>query len=206
MRKLGPLRTVALVALLAAPLATPSMATNGGSADSTCLDQLQAAADWAGLPVEWVREVMRAESGGRRFAISNAGAMGCMQLMPGTWAELTARYGLGRDPMHPRANMFGGAAYLRNMVDRFGWPSALAAYHAGPHRMAQYLDRARPLPPETRAYVATIIARTDVAPTGAVVPVQEADWRHASLFAALSLGGLSEPSPATNSNPPPVEN
>lgn len=206
MRTRGPLITVALVVVLAAPLATPAMASDGGSAGITCLDQLQEAAEWAGLPLEWVHEVMRAESGGRRFVISRTGAMGCMQLMPATWAELTARYGLGRDPWHPRANMFGGAAYLRNMVDMFGWPSALAAYHAGPHRMAQHLDRARPLPPETRAYVAKIIARTDAAPTGAVVRVQENNWRQASLFAALSLGGRSEPSPAANSNPPPVEN
>jgi soluble lytic murein transglycosylase-like protein len=129
---------------------------------------------------------MRAESNGRRFAISRAGAMGCMQLMPGTWAELSARYGLGGDPFHPRANMFGGAAYLRTMVDRFGWPSALAAYHAGPGRYQQHRDRARPLPPETRAYVAMIVTRTETMATGTAIRVATPDWRQASLFAGLS--------------------
>jgi soluble lytic murein transglycosylase-like protein len=186
MRRVGRFILRAWAAVLSASLAVSSFANNGGSLAGACHEQLEAAANWAGLPAHWVREVMRAESDGRRFAVSSAGAMGCMQLMPRTWAELSARYGLGRDPFHPRANMFGGAAYLRTMVDRFGWPAALAAYHAGPGRYEQYLARARPLPPETRAYVAMIATRTGAAATDTAKQTATADWRQASLFASLS--------------------
>lgn len=192
-------------ALLAASVAMPAMANSDGSVGGTCHDHLEEAANWAGLPVHWIREVMRAESGGRRFAISSAGAMGCMQLMPATWAELSARHGLGSDPFHPRANMFGGAAYLRAMVDRFGWPSALAAYQAGPNRYEQFRTNARPLPPETRAYVASIVTRTDAASGSAIVPAATPNWRQASLFAALAPGSRSATLPETNSIQPSIE-
>src|SRR3546814_5093658 len=93
------------------------------------------------LPENWIRAVMRAESAGcteldGRPITSPAGAMGLMQLMPETWAELRQRHGLGIDPYAPRDNILAGAAYLREMVDRFGVPGAFAAYHAGPARYA----------------------------------------------------------------------
>lgn len=111
------------------------------------------------VPELWIREVMRVESGGRVDAISRAGAMGLMQLMPGTWEELRERYGLGDDPFHPRDNILAGAAYLREMYDRFGSPGFLAAYNAGPAAFERYLARQRPLPEETRRYVAAIAPR-----------------------------------------------
>ncbi|QMW22473.1 lytic transglycosylase domain-containing protein [Sandaracinobacteroides saxicola] len=149
---------------------------------------------------------MLAESGGRSSAISSAGAIGCMQLMPGTWSELTARFSLGSDPFHPRANMFGGAAYLRAMVDRFGWPSALAAYHAGPNRYEQHREGARPLPDETRAYVATIASRTDGTTTIALQPaIGLPDWRHSDLFTGPSAAGFSNESSATSVARPPLD-
>jgi len=206
MRRAGRFILPAWAAVLSASLAVPSFASSGGSLSGSCSEQLEAAANWAGLPAPWVREVMRAESGGRRFAVSSAGAMGCMQLMPGTWAELSARYGLGRDPFHPRANMFGGAAYLRTMVDRFGWPSALAAYHAGPGRYEQYLARARPLPPETRAYVAMIVTRMENAATDMLKPAGTPDWRQASLFAGLSLDSRTAAYLETDSPPQAAAN
>jgi soluble lytic murein transglycosylase-like protein len=74
---------------------------------------------------------MRAESGGNPRAISAAGAMGLMQLMPATWRSLTARYGLAADPFDVHANILAGAAYLREMLDRYGdLPTALADYNA----------------------------------------------------------------------------
>jgi soluble lytic murein transglycosylase-like protein len=77
------------------------------------------------IPEEWIRRVMRAESGGRtridgRAVVSSAGAMGLMQLMPGTWRAMRHRFGLGRDPQDPHDNILAGAAYLRLMYDRFG--------------------------------------------------------------------------------------
>lgn len=114
-----------------------------------------------GIPVAWIERVMRAESGGRtmlggRPIVSRAGAIGLMQLMPGTWAEMRAVHGLGPDPHDPRDNIFAGTAYLRLMYDRFGYPGMFAAYNAGPARYADHLARGRALPQETRAYLVNV--------------------------------------------------
>lgn len=114
-----------------------------------------------GVPAAWIERVMRAESGGRthlggRPITSPAGAMGLMQIMPGTWAELRTTHGFGPDPHDPRDNILAGAAYLRAMYDRFGYPSLFAAYNAGPARYAAYLAGRQRLPSETRAYLATV--------------------------------------------------
>ncbi len=111
-----------------------------------------------GIPETWIWAVMEHESGGDPRAISPKGAQGLMQIMPATWAELTARHRLGSDPFDRRANVLGGAAYLRQMYDRYGDAALmLAAYNAGPARMDDYLRIGRPLPRETRAYVAAIL-------------------------------------------------
>ena len=114
-----------------------------------------------GIPESWIRRVMRAESGGRttmdgRPITSRAGAVGLMQLMPRTWAEMRAKHGLGQNPHDPRDNILAGAAYLRAMYDRFGYPGLFAAYNAGPTRYAEHLAGGRRLPAETVAYVAAI--------------------------------------------------
>ncbi len=108
------------------------------------------------IPASWISAVMRVESAGDPRAISQAGAMGLMQVMPRTYDELRARYGLGEDPFHPRDNVMAGAAYLRELYDRFGAPGFLAAYNAGPERYARRLADGRPLPLETRRYVAVL--------------------------------------------------
>ncbi|WP_446677116.1 lytic transglycosylase domain-containing protein [Sphingobium yanoikuyae] len=118
------------------------------------------AADRFVVPARWIVAVMQIESGGRtlekgRPIRSVAGAMGLMQLMPGTWADMRLRHGLGNDPDAPVDNILAGTAYLAAMHARFGYPGLFAAYHAGPGRYAQFL-RGRPLPPETRLYVARI--------------------------------------------------
>ncbi len=114
-----------------------------------------------GVPVEWIERVMRAESGGRtaldgRPITSHAGAMGLMQLMPGTWADMRERLGLGRDPHAPRDNIMAGTYYLRLMYDRFGYPGLFGAYNAGPARYSAWLAGRSGLPGETRAYMASI--------------------------------------------------
>ena len=114
-----------------------------------------------GIPEEWVLRVIAAESGGRtelggKPITSHAGAMGLMQVMPATWASLRARYRLGPDPHDPRDNIVAGTAYLRAMYDRFGYPGLFAAYNAGPGRYGEHLARGRPLPRETRDYVAKV--------------------------------------------------
>lgn len=131
--------------------------------------EIDAAAARFGLPAFWIEQVMRAESEGRthrggRPIVSGAGAMGLMQLMPATWAEMRAAYGLGSDPHDPHDNIIAGAAYLRAMYDRFGYPGLFAAYNAGPARYAAYLSTGRALPTETRVYVARVTGTAEDTP------------------------------------------
>ena len=109
-----------------------------------------------GVPEHWIRAVMRVESAGDVDAVSRAGAMGLMQVMPGTYAELRLRYGLGPDPFAIRDNILAGAAYLREMHDRYGATGMLAAYNAGPGRWEDHVARGRPLPGETLGYLARL--------------------------------------------------
>src|SRR5690554_3762643 len=88
-----------------------------------------------GIPEHWIRAVLRVESAGDVRAVSSAGAMGLMQVMPGTWAGLRIRHGLGRDPYDPRDNILARTAYLRELWDRYGNVAAmLSADNAGPGR------------------------------------------------------------------------
>ena len=114
-----------------------------------------------GVPEAWIRAVMQAESGGRtmldgRPITSRAGAMGLMQVMPDTYEEMRRAHGLGSDPHDPRDNILAGAAYLRAMYDRYGYPGLFAAYNAGPGRYEEHLRTGRPLPAETHAYIAKL--------------------------------------------------
>ena len=61
--------------------------------------------------------------------------------------------GLGANPLNARDNILAGAAYLRRMYDRFGYPGLFGAYNAGPARYARYVAGARALPPETEGYL-----------------------------------------------------
>lgn len=143
-----------------------------------------------GIPEHWIRAVLRAESAGDVRAISSAGAMGLMQVMPDTWAGLRVRHGLGRDPYDPRDNILAGTAYLREMFDRYGNVAAmLAAYNAGPGRYDDYLATGRTLPAETRAYVAALVpvlggAAATQPPSSA--PPPPPNWREAALFVMRS--------------------
>jgi soluble lytic murein transglycosylase-like protein len=105
------------------------------------------------IPASWIRDVMRVESRGNVRAVSPKGAIGLMQIMPETWAVLRARYGLGANPYDPHDNILAGAAYLRELHDRYGAAGSLAAYNAGPARYEDHLSTGRPLPGETRGYI-----------------------------------------------------
>ncbi len=114
------------------------------------------AADAAGLPRELVHSVVRAESGYRIDAVSPKGAIGLMQLMPGTAAALSA------DPNNPRENALAGAMYLRELLLKYQDSDhqvsrAVAAYNAGPGAVDKYNG----VPPyrETRNYVRRVISR-----------------------------------------------
>jgi hypothetical protein len=136
------------------------------------------------IPEHWIRAVMRLESRANERAISPKGALGLMQIMPKTWVELSVRHGLGIDPFDPRDNILAGAAYLREMHDRFGSHGFHAAYNAGPERYEQHLATGRPLPAETQAYVAALAPVVDAEPRGggASIASHVVPWRQAPLF------------------------
>jgi soluble lytic murein transglycosylase-like protein len=120
------------------------------------------AARRTGVPVAWINAVMRVESGGRTMLsenmrmVSDKGAMGIMQLMPQTYAQMRAQYRLGPDPFNPQDNIQAGSAYLRWLKGKYPYPALFAAYNAGPQRVDELLAKGTPLPDETRAYVARI--------------------------------------------------
>jgi soluble lytic murein transglycosylase-like protein len=122
------------------------------------------------VPKAWIRAVMRQESGGRTMLgdgvpmVSRAGAVGLMQVLPATYGEMAAQYRLGDNPFEPRDNIMAGAAYLRWLQHKYGYPAMFAAYNAGPGRLEDHLKGAR-LPAETRAYIGNI-AKTLNLPTG----------------------------------------
>jgi membrane-bound lytic murein transglycosylase B len=117
-----------------------------------------------GVPEKWIRIVMQVESGGRTMLaekqpiVSRAGAMGLMQLMPSTWRDMRAELGLGPDPFAPHDNVLAGAAYLRWLKDKYGYPAMFAAYNDGPGNLEARLMDAGLLPAETRSYVARVTA------------------------------------------------
>jgi soluble lytic murein transglycosylase-like protein len=148
------------------------------------------------VPETWIHAVIAAESGGRteldgRPITSPAGAMGPMQVMPETYAELRLRYGLGPDPYDPEQNILAGTAYLAELYSRFGFTGAFAAYNAGPDRYQQFLATGRPIPAETEAYLAVLKV---AAPLGAKAPSFSSGG---SLFFQLQ----NENSPGTAKHP-----
>nr|WP_306300681.1 transglycosylase SLT domain-containing protein [Acetobacter malorum] len=132
-----------------------------GPAEDPWGPYIRQAAKRFAIPDTWIRAVMQQESGGKQYlngglTTSGAGAMGLMQLMPATYADMQSQYGLGGDPYNPKDNILAGAAYIRLMYDRYGAPGFLAAYNAGPDRVDDYLNNGRHLPDETVNYVAAI--------------------------------------------------
>ncbi len=114
------------------------------------------------IPAQWIRAVMRQESGGRTMLgenlpiVSSTGAIGIMQVMPGTYAEMASQYRLGSDPHNTHDNIFAGTAYLKWLHSKYGYPAMFAAYNDGPGNIEDHLHRGRPLPAETRGYIAHI--------------------------------------------------
>lgn len=168
---MGALKGFAAVILLAGPV--PAASKSGGRFAISAPDRpdgrekdrwtsfIREASERFGIPEAWIRRVIRAESAGRtrlggRPITSRAGAMGLMQLMPGTWAEMRSKYKLGPDPHDPRDNILAGTAYLRAMYDRFGYPGLFGAYNAGPGRYEAHLAGRASLPAETVAYLAAL--------------------------------------------------
>jgi len=145
-----------------------------------------------GIPETWIRSVMQAESAGLasldgRPITSRAGAMGLMQVMPETYAEMQRSHGLGADPYDPHDNILAGTGFLREMYDRYGYPGLFAAYNAGPQRYENHLRRGTPLPAETLTYLAAID------PSIAGAGTSEAPSSHSGPAAA----DMARPSPSS---------
>jgi hypothetical protein len=158
-----------------------------------------------GIPTSWITAVMQVESRGVVRAVSPKGAMGLMQIMPDTWSALRSRYGLGPNPFDPHDNIVAGAAYLRELHDRYGTAGFLAAYNAGPGRYDDHLTSGRPLPVETQAYVAAVapLLREDGSAPGNLITAIIRTWTSSPLFpvrandasstGATSSGDLGKP-------------
>lgn len=192
------------------PAADVQAPRNAPSAVDRYADFIAEAAVRFDIPSVWIRSVMRAESDGNARTTSPKGAMGLMQVMPETWAELRIHYGLGDDPYDPHDNIMAGTAYLRELFDRFGNPGFLAAYNAGPGRH-EASRKGRALSPETRAYVDKLvpeIARGEAEPSAlkraAPPAVETPSWAQAPLFAAQPFRALAaDPAPHDRAQPTP---
>ena len=128
----------------AAPIRLPAL-------DQPFQDKVATAAAQHGLDPKLLHALVIVESAYRPAAVSSAGAGGLTQLMPGT------AVGLGvRDRFDPAQNLTGGAEYLARQMIRFGDVRlALAAYNAGPERVARV--GGIPNISETRNYVAAVV-------------------------------------------------
>lgn len=130
---------------------TPRSKPSGGPRDTRFSDMIAEAARKHGVDADLIHAVVRAESGYNPTSRSSAGAMGLMQLMPGTARSLGVR-----DAFDPAQNIDGGVRYLRQQLDKFGEVDlALAAYNAGPGAV----QRHHGMPPyrETQAYVRRVL-------------------------------------------------
>ncbi len=125
------------------------------TADDLCRALEQSAGDNA-LPVEFFARVIWQESRFNTMAVSTKGAAGIAQFMP----ETASWHGLS-NPFDPIEALRHSAAYLRELLDRFGnLGLAAAAYNAGPGRVNAWLTKHRTLPGETRNYVALVTGWT----------------------------------------------
>lgn len=199
-RSLASITVIALMSAATAPdnrvraESAPAVQSKKAQATQAYATLIGEAAQRFGVPANWISAVMVIESGGELRAVSAQGAMGLMQIMPDTWADLRVRHGLGPDPFEPRDNIQAGAAYLREMHDRYGFPGFLAAYNTGPGRYDDHLATGRALPPETQSYVAMLVpligegqaASTETRPRRGVT------WQESPLFAARAPASAAD--------------
>jgi hypothetical protein len=150
---LPPVRLAAITTIDAPDQPTQAQVISPAPVTGQYAPLINAAAQQYGISPALVEAVMWQESRYNHRAVSSAGAIGLMQLMPGT------AHNLGVNPHDPWQNVFGGAAYLRKQLDLFNnnVPFALAAYNAGPGAVIKHGG----VPPyaETRNYVSVIMRR-----------------------------------------------
>jgi soluble lytic murein transglycosylase-like protein len=155
----APAKAVAGVRTFRVPHAMGDvLATKPSSADyhETYDNLIVQHAQTQGLRPDLVRAVVQVESGYNARAVSSKGALGLMQLMPSTAAQLGVQA-----PFDPGENIRGGTTYLRQLLDRFNGSEelALAAYNAGPTAVDRYGNQIPPYA-ETQDYVRKIRTQT----------------------------------------------
>ena len=162
------------------------------AADAVVDHTIAEASETFAIPQSWIRAVIAVESAGNPGALSRSGAIGLMQLMPGTWTILRERLHLGADPFDPHDNVMAGTALLRELYDRFGPGGFLAAYNASPERYLAYLTQGRPLSDETRLYLARVSPLLGSAELGraVVAPGSSPNWQAATIFVARQTVAL----------------
>ena len=122
------------------------------------------------VPRDWILAVMRQESGGRTVLqgdvpiTSDKGAMGLMQVLPQTYRDMQLDYRLGGNPYDPYDNVMAGAAYIKFLQGKYGYPALFAAYNDGPGNLEANLAGTRNLPAETIAYLTNIRVHLGDAP------------------------------------------
>ena len=174
--------------------------------DSPWRSDIQEASERFKIDTAWIRAVMRIESNACEEldgtpTTSSAGAMGLMQLMPATWTQYRDRLDLGPDPYNAHDNIVAGAAYLRDLIARFGLRNGLAAYAAGPQRIDDVLGGHGSMASSVDRYVAQVfrIATEQTHPWSAVrtVPLHADDV----LFSIRHAGDtqIALPSDSTRS-------
>nr|WP_294914542.1 transglycosylase SLT domain-containing protein [uncultured Neokomagataea sp.] len=169
-------------------MANPTYRAPGTAADPWG-PYIREASQHSSVPESWVRAVMHQESGGHEYLdgqpiTSSSGAMGLMQLMPQTYADMQDRLNLGSDPYDPHDNIAAGTEYIAILSRKYGSPAFLAAYNAGPQRLEAYLNQSRPLPHETVAYIAAISPHLSDAPPAATDIATTTPQNSSSISAA----------------------
>ena len=177
-----------LLCLIAAPIPVAPSARAQTAARPPSIDRFakfieEASARFA-VPARWIRAVMQVESAGDEHAISSRGAMGLMQLMPGTWVELSVRYGLGLDPLIRATTFWRAPGISRRCTIASDRQASLRPTTRVRRGIEQHLATGQPLPPETMAYVAAVtpLLADEQGEQRGIRIRRAVPWREAPLF------------------------
>lgn len=199
----APIRPFALphlpqawIAKFSAPAQPSAFEEEAAMSSKQLLDRwqpfIEEAAKKFDLPASWIRAVMQRESGGRTMMAENTpiaspvGAVGVMQLMPDTYNDMRVAYGLGDNPADPHDSVIAGAAYLKWLHRKYGFPNMFAAYNDGPTNFDRYLSGDRTLPAETVAYLSSLSNRLS---DDAVRPRRRHFTREARVSSSYAVQG-----------------